>query len=77
MGVFTMAMLRLLLILLLAAAPVVAQGPTYGVGRTPTAEEVRAWDISISPTGRSSHRGAAPPKTARWSIGASARDVTG
>ena len=46
-----MAMLRLLLILLLAAAPVVAQGPTYGVGRTPTAEEVRAWDISISPTG--------------------------
>ena len=29
-----------------------AQSPTYGVGRTPTAEEVRAWDISISPTGK-------------------------
>lgn len=28
-----------------------AQSPTYGVGRTPTAEEIRAWDISISPTG--------------------------
>ena len=28
-----------------------AQAPTYGVGRTPTAEEIRAWDISISPTG--------------------------
>ena len=28
-----------------------AQSPTYGVGRTPTAEEVRAWDISIGPTG--------------------------
>ena len=28
-----------------------AQGPTYGVGRTPTAEEIRAWDISIGPTG--------------------------
>src|SRR5215813_6841542 len=28
-----------------------AQSPTYGVGRTPTAEEIRAMDISISPTG--------------------------
>ena len=29
-----------------------AQSPTYGVGRAPTAEEVRAWDISVSPTGK-------------------------
>lgn len=29
-----------------------AQSPTYGVGRTPTAEEVRAWDISIGPGGK-------------------------
>ena len=29
-----------------------AQSPTYGVGRAPSAEEVRAWDISISPTGK-------------------------
>jgi len=29
-----------------------AQSPTYGVGRAPTAEEMRAWDISISPTGK-------------------------
>jgi cytochrome c len=29
-----------------------AQSPTYGVGRNPTAEELRAWDISISPTGK-------------------------
>lgn len=29
-----------------------AQGPTYHFGRTPTAEEIRAWDISISPTGK-------------------------
>jgi len=29
-----------------------AQSPTYGVGRTPTAEEIRVWDISISPTGK-------------------------
>jgi cytochrome c len=29
-----------------------AQSPIYGVGRTPTAEEIRAWDIAISPTGK-------------------------
>ena len=25
--------------------------PRYGVGRTPSAEEIRAWDISVGPTG--------------------------
>ena len=29
-----------------------AQSPTYGIGRAPTADEIRAWDISISPTGK-------------------------
>ena len=29
-----------------------AQSPTFGVGRAPTAEEVRAWDISVSPDGK-------------------------
>jgi len=29
-----------------------SQSPTYGLGRTPSAEEIRAWDISISPTGK-------------------------
>jgi len=28
------------------------QSPNYGIGRTPSAEEIRAWDISISPTGK-------------------------
>jgi len=28
-----------------------AQSPTYGVGKTPTAEEIRAWDIAIGPKG--------------------------
>ena len=28
------------------------QSPTYGLGKTPSAEEIRAWDISISPTGK-------------------------
>ena len=35
----------------LLGGPAIAQSPTYGVGRTPTAEEIRRMDISISPTG--------------------------
>jgi cytochrome c len=47
-----MGSLRLLLALVLVgASSVAAQAPTYGLGRAPTQEEVRAWDISISPTG--------------------------
>jgi len=37
--------------LLLLGSPAFAQSPTYGVGRTPTAEEIRRMDISIGPTG--------------------------
>src|SRR6516162_4421828 len=36
---------------LLMGVSALTQGPTYGVGRTPTAEEIRALDISIGPTG--------------------------
>src|SRR5678815_4732626 len=36
---------------LLMTATVVAQGPTFGIGRAPTAEEIKALDISIGPTG--------------------------
>ena len=36
---------------LLVGVSALAQGPTYNVGRTPTAEEIRALDISIGPTG--------------------------
>jgi len=32
--------------------PAAAQLPTYGVGRPPTAEEVRAWDLTIPPDGQ-------------------------
>ena len=28
------------------------QSPTYRLGKTPSAEEIRAWDIAISPTGK-------------------------
>ena len=38
-------------LILLGTGSALAQSPTFGLGRTPSAEEVRAWDISISPTG--------------------------
>jgi len=49
-----MALHRLLLV---AATLVICetawtQAPTYKLGRAPSAEEVRAWDIAISPTGK-------------------------
>jgi mono/diheme cytochrome c family protein len=43
----------LLLVAVLSLAQLAkAQSPKYGVGRTPTAEEIRAWDISIGPDGK-------------------------
>jgi S-disulfanyl-L-cysteine oxidoreductase SoxD len=44
-----MGSLRLVAIALLLSSPAFAQ--TYGVGRTPTTEELRRMDISIGPTG--------------------------
>ena len=35
----------------LLGSSAIAQSPTYGVGRTPTAEELRRMDISVGPTG--------------------------
>ena len=46
-----MGMLRVLPFVLLMGVAALAQSPTYGVGRTPSAEEIRAWDISIGPDG--------------------------
>lgn len=51
MGASPMALLKVLAFALLMGVSALAQSPTYGVGRTPTAEEIRAWDISIGPTG--------------------------
>ena len=34
-----------------AAAASLAQSPAYGVGRTPTLEEIRSWDIAVGPAG--------------------------
>lgn len=47
-----MALLRVLALASLMGATALAQARTYGVGRTPTAEELRAWDISIGPHGQ-------------------------
>jgi len=53
-----MGSLRLVTIALLLGSPVLLESPAfaqsspkYGVGRTPTADEVRALDISIAPQG--------------------------
>jgi len=46
-----MVSLRIAAIALLVASPALAQSSTYGVGRTPTPDEIRALDISIDPTG--------------------------
>jgi cytochrome c len=39
-----------------------AQSPTYGLGRTPTAEEIGAWDIAIRPDGKELPPGAGTAK---------------
>ena len=36
---------------LLTGTSALAQGPAYGIGRTPTPEEIKTLDISIGPTG--------------------------
>ena len=52
MGSLRLVTIVLLPGVLLLGSPAFAQSsPTYGVGRAPTAEEIRALDISIGPTG--------------------------
>jgi mono/diheme cytochrome c family protein len=41
----------LLGVVFLGASVFAQSSPKYGVGRTPSAEEIRAWDISIGPDG--------------------------
>ena len=49
-----MALPRLLLVsaVLVICETAWAQSPAYGLGRAPSAEEIRKWDIAISPTGK-------------------------
>jgi len=46
-----MGLLRVLPLVLFMGVSALAQSGTYGVGRTPSPEEIRALDISIGPTG--------------------------
>src|SRR6516225_10210957 len=63
-----MGSLKLAAILLLLGSPVLVSSalaqsaPTYGLGRTPSAEEIRALDISIGPTGEELPPGRGTPK---------------
>ena len=54
MGAFTMRSRKLAMLVIILGLTQIgrAQSPTYGVGRTPTAEEIRAWDITIGPDGK-------------------------
>ncbi len=54
MGASTMGSRKLLLLMMILGLSQIckAQSPTYGVGRTPTAEEIRKLDISIGPDGK-------------------------
>ena len=40
------------LVIVATALPSPAQLPTFGLGRTPTAEEIKAWDVTIPPDGK-------------------------
>ena len=55
-----MGMLRVLALVLLIGVSALAQ--TYSVGHTPSAEEVRALDISIGPTGEELPKGRGTPQ---------------
>jgi cytochrome c len=49
-------------ILLGASVAAWAQSPTYGLGHTPTPEEIRAWDIAIGPEGKELPQGSGTAK---------------
>jgi hypothetical protein len=54
MGAFKMGLPRFLLFSAVLGICQTAwtQSPTYGIGRTPSAQEIAAWDIAVSPTGK-------------------------
>jgi len=49
-------------IILGASVAAWAQSPTYGLGHTPTPEEIRAWDIAIGPEGKELPQGSGTAK---------------
>src|SRR5262245_12629782 len=67
-----MGLLRVLPLVLFMGVSALAQSGTYGVGRTPSPEEIRAWDIWIAPTG-----GELPPGRGTAKAGAQVYRATG
>lgn len=51
--------------LVVLAGAMFAQSSRYGVGRPPSAEEIRQWDISISPDGKGLPEGSGTAAAAR------------
>src|SRR5690348_283387 len=63
MGVFAMCRFNRLLPWMASCACVLAQAPDFSnVGRTPSKEEIQAWDISIGPEGKELPPGSGNPK---------------
>lgn len=58
-------MLRVALALLVAAAAAFAQSPKYGVGRTPSPEEIRALGVTSNPSGEGLPEGKGTAKEGR------------
>jgi cytochrome c len=54
MGAFKMGLPKFLLVTTVLGISQTAwtQSPTYGVGRSPSTQEIAAWDIAVSPTGK-------------------------
>ena len=72
-----MRLFRLIPFVLLLGSVALAQSPPYGVGRAPTAEEIRAWDISISPTGTELPQGHGTARAGARSIMRRMREMHG
>jgi len=52
MGSRSLLLFSVVSTMVVAGAVGFAQSPTFGVGRAPTTDEIRAWDISIRPDGQ-------------------------
>ena len=61
---YSLKLCEILIFLIVGVVPVsgFAQLPSYNLGRTPSAEEIRAWDIAVGPAGKELPRGAGTAK---------------
>ena len=63
--------------MVLACVTALAQGPTYQMGRRPSAEEIKARDTAVSPDGKELPPGSGTAKEGARSLRRSARRVMG